>query len=119
MARKPPGKNGKYDDEHVNKICSLLEDGNSRKTSSILGGITQETFYHWLEKYPEFKAKILHSEQLYIEMLVNIVSKGAKIDPKLALVILERKDKDWRLDKEEINKDPVHIIVDLGKHLSE
>lgn len=82
---------GKYNEKTVNEICQFLEDGLPQKDAAVLSGISEKTFYRWMEKHDSFDSKVEASITRYKEKLIKIVNVHSVKDGKLALEILARR----------------------------
>ena len=71
MARKT-----KYNPELLDKICSALRAGNTRKASAEYAGITEETFYQWMKHNLSFLSAIKKAEADAEVSAVAIIKKA-------------------------------------------
>lgn len=95
---KKRGRKSKYSEEIVDEICQHLSTGNTRRTSCILAGISEDTFAIWLAKYPDFSDSVKRAEELSIARNVAHIHKAAMTTWQAAAYILERRrPDDWRL----------------------
>jgi len=81
----------KYNKSTVDTICKLIEQGMLKKDAAILGGISEPTFYRWLEENDSFKSKVEASLIRYKQKLIDIINVNSIKDGKLALEILARR----------------------------
>ena len=69
----------KYKDEVTDKKVFLLarDKGLNKKQLTKALGITKETFYIWVKKYPSFSNAIEKGQELGIDNVVNAMYKSA------------------------------------------
>jgi hypothetical protein len=111
--------------ETTAKICAALRLGVSQECAATSAGITERSFYIWLEKgreglepYVQFLQEV-HAAENDAEMeLVNLIKASAQDDWKAGAWILERRHpRRWgRLDRSEIsgaNGGPVQVAAQV------
>jgi transposase len=82
--------------EEKNRIYDSLKQGMSKKDSAILAGISEATFYRWIEEDESFKSRVEASILEYKQTLIKNVNLAAVKDGKLALEVLKRRfPKEW------------------------
>lgn len=81
----------KYSDKTVDEICDYLENGLFQKDAAKLAGISETTFYDWLENKRSFRSRVEASLLKYKEKLIKNVNKGTDKEGKLALEVLARR----------------------------
>lgn len=81
----------KYNNKTVNNICKNLERGLSQKDSALLVGISEDTFYDWKLKKPEFSESVERAIVKYKQRLITQVNLYSIKDGRLALEVLSRK----------------------------
>ena len=81
----------KYTPETVERICQFLKAGNTRKTSAIASGISEETFYTWMKEKLEFSESIKRAEEEAVARNVAIINKAAGDTWQAAAWWLERR----------------------------
>lgn len=97
--------NKNMDTEQIkNNIFNYLKEGMYKKDSAIMAGISEATFYRWVEEDESFKSRVEASILEYKHSLIKNVNICAIKDGKLALEVLKRRfPKEWdeRLNVEE------------------
>lgn len=95
----------KYTPQVVEQICNLLKGGNTRKTSAIAAGISEETFYTWMREKLEFSESVKKAEEIAVARNVAIINKAAGDTWQAAAWWLERRRRDdfGKHDKVDIN----------------
>lgn len=87
----------KYSEDLAEKICNLLEGGNTRKTAYTVAGISHDTFAAWLLKFSAFSERVKRAEQVAIARNVVVIQAAATKQWQAAAWFLERKDPDnWK-----------------------
>ena len=94
VEKKAPGRHGKYTPEVVESICTYLRQGNTRKTSAICSGISEETFYVWINTKPEFSESIKKAEEDAIAHHVQTIHAFSQSNWQASAWFLERRRKD-------------------------
>jgi len=101
----------KLNNDLINEICKLIEAGNYARHAALSVGITEQTFYNWINRgersksgiYFEFFESIKKSRAKAIVRNVAIVNKAAQDgDWKAAMTWLERTEPDLYGRKERI-----------------
>lgn len=86
----------KYSKKLREEFYELLRTGNTITDSCSLTGITRNSYYEWIAKYPEFEAGCKQAEADFIKSCTDVIAKEIPTNPKLALKVLERRRKaDW------------------------
>lgn len=78
-------------EEAKNNICNYLKQGLYKRDSAILAGISEATFYRWLEEDESFESRVEASILEYKHSLIKIVNACAEKDGRLALEVLRRR----------------------------
>jgi hypothetical protein len=81
----------KYTQELVKEICNFLEEGLYQKDAARHAGISEDTFYTWINQKPEFSESIELSIARYKLRLIKSVNRTTVKDGKLALEVLARR----------------------------
>lgn len=84
----------KYNKRTVSTICNLLKAGNTRRTSAIAGGISEETFYVWMKSKPEFSESVKKAEAEAEARNVAIINQAGKTSWQASAWWLERRRKE-------------------------
>ncbi len=84
-------RRSKYTPEVVSRVCELLAEGNTRKTASLLAGISYETFRQWLQTKPAFSAAVQKAEAEAEARHVAIIRQAAAKTWQAAAWWLERR----------------------------
>lgn len=90
----------KYSSEIVIEICKSVRAGCSHKDAAILSGVSESTYYRWLDpkdttlpdiKKQEFRERIKKAELQCKAKLIRIIHKSAKTTWQSAAWLLERR----------------------------
>lgn len=84
----------KYTPDTVERICQFLKAGNTRKTSAIASGISEETFYTWMRDKLEFSESIKRAEEEAVARNVAIINKAGQTNWQASAWWLERRRKE-------------------------
>ena len=84
----------KYNKRTVLSICNLLKAGNTRRTSAIAGGISEETFYVWMKSKSEFSESVKKAEAEAEARNVAIINQAGKTSWQASAWWLERRRKE-------------------------
>jgi hypothetical protein len=74
----PAGCKGKYTTELATKICEKIAKGIPNKFAAGTCGISQDTFYRWKNKYPEFSEMVEKAGSDAVELYCDVVTEAAK-----------------------------------------
>ena len=85
------GRPSKYTQEIVDRICYSLSQGNTRTTAAICAGISKETFYQYLNEFPDFSDAIKRAEEQAVEHYVNVIHAASGQTWQAAAWYLERR----------------------------
>lgn len=88
------GRPSKYTAEVVERICYSLSQGNTRTTAAICAGISKETFYQYLNEFPDFSDAIKRAEEQAVEHYVNVIHTASTQTWQAAAWYLERRRKE-------------------------
>jgi len=101
------GRNSKLTPDRQERICDALRNGNTRRVAAILGGISEATFYNWVEranpehaeyqeKYLQFLEAVKEAEADAEADSVQGIKLAARNSWQAHAWFLERKNpKDW------------------------
>lgn len=108
----------KYSPELTQEICKWLRAGNNQKDSALLAGITEKSFYQWMQEKPasEFSEPIKKAEQECKARNIAIILKAAEKSWQAAAWYLERRYHDefaLKTVQEHIGKDGQEIKISL------
>lgn len=81
----------KKKEEIKTRIYSYLKEGMYKKDSSILAGISEATFYRWVDEDESFESRVEASILEYKHTLVKRINACAEKDGRLALEVLRRR----------------------------
>lgn len=81
----------KYSQKVIKEICGYLEDGLSQKDAARLAGISESTFYEWVDQKSEFSELVELALSKYKHRLLRFVNKDAVNNGRLALEVLSRR----------------------------
>lgn len=104
----------KYNEDRHKRIIEALRAGNTRRAASWAGGIDQDTFLRWLQRYADFADDVKAAEADAELAMVERVRTAANDQWQAAAWWLERKMKrDWSNRQEITGEDgaPVRIAV--------
>lgn len=91
VERRRRRRRNRYDQETVDKLCDMLRKGVPRSTAMInVLGCTQ-TFYRWMERYPEFKEAVERAEQEAVAFYAERIRLATFEDWRAAAWWLERR----------------------------
>jgi len=79
---KQTGRKGKYNEETVEKILEAARNGLPLKSCARAGGITQKTFYQWMDRKSEFSKKVKSARA---EAEQDLAKEARKKDPRYVL----------------------------------
>ena len=110
-------------------IVRTLRLGNSRKDSALYAGVSESTFYSWMDRgrrgeplYVEFLETVQKAESTACIKNVAVIQKAAQVTWQAAAWWLERKrPDDWgrkqRVDIGSENGQSMEVIVKIGGKL--
>lgn len=78
MAGKTPGRKPLYTPERVEAILNALRQGETDKLASKIGGITQTTFYEWINTKPEFAEAVKSAKAEFEEWTLSEILSDAR-----------------------------------------
>lgn len=81
----------KQSPEIIKRIIDLLRAGNTRKTSSIAAGISEDTFARWLASNADFADAVKKAEEEAVARHVAIIAKAAERSWQASAWWLERR----------------------------
>ncbi len=83
--------------ERVARICEALRAGTTHRTAAACGGVSRDTFYHWLKTRPDFAAQVATAEAACAVAMVRVIYEAAQRGEwRAALWWLERRrPADW------------------------
>ena len=101
-------------DEIKNNIYSYLRKGMYKKEAAIMAGISEATFYRWLEEDESFDSQVEVNILEYKHSLLKIINDCAEKDGRLALEVLRRRfpDTDAISDKSAEDERSIKQIAD-------
>lgn len=112
----------KYSKEMADKICALISQGNYQCVAAACVGISEDTFYAWRKKYPEFSESLKKADALAEAKRVQTILQAGNDSWQAAAWYLERKHRDrWGKDKDAMDEPSPHptkveiIIEDARK----
>ncbi|EKD91006.1 MAG: hypothetical protein ACD_30C00052G0024 [uncultured bacterium] len=77
-------------------ICNYLRGGLYKKDAAIMAGISEKTFYRWVEEDDSFDSQVEASILEYKHSLIQTLNLNAEKNGMLALQILKiRWPKEW------------------------
>ena len=81
----------KYNAVRAKGICELIRKGVTIEGACESAGINSDTHYEWKKRHPEYAEAVTRANGDSEVALVDIVTKGATKDPRIAVAILERR----------------------------
>ncbi len=75
----PAGRKTKYTPETVKKLCDAIQLGLTYRLACLYGGITETTFYDWLQKKPEFSDAVKIAEGKAAVSWLAMIEQAAKV----------------------------------------
>lgn len=85
--------------EIKNTICSYLIEGMFKKDAAVMAGISEATFYRWVEEDESFKSRVEAGVLEYKHTLIKNVNAAAVVNGRLAFEILTRRfSNDWNIN---------------------
>ncbi len=90
MTSKTRGRKSLLTPKLEEKICALLEQGNTIKTVAGATGISERVFYEWCERHPHFLQATTRARAKAKIKLVKIITDAAAVDARHAEWLLER-----------------------------
>lgn len=85
------GRRSKYTPEIVERICSVLADGNTRRTAAAVVGIDENTLLRWIHRHADFAERVKTAEQEAVRRNVAIIQRAAERTWQAAAWWLERR----------------------------
>lgn len=86
------------------RICEALKAGNTRRASALFGGVSESTFYRWMQEGEaatrgakrEFWEAVTHAEAVCEVGYVAVIKKHSADDWRAAIEWLKRRrPEDW------------------------
>ena len=94
-------KRTKYCAEIVDAICDGLVAGLSIKAVCGIVNISEQTYYNWMEKYPDFNEAVNSTRPAFEAQMLEIIKQQAHDDWRAAAWILDRRyPREWGAHKE-------------------
>lgn len=69
------GRKSKYTPRLVNKIVEFLKKGNNQHDSAIMAGISEDTYYTWMNEKPEFNEAVKKALAFNVSTRIERISK--------------------------------------------
>lgn len=76
MAKR--GREAKYTDERVARICDALKQGMTDEQAAGMGGITYNTFWRWCNEKSDFRDAVKKAKAQYEDWLMNGILEDAR-----------------------------------------
>lgn len=118
--KRPLGRPTKYTPDRVEKILRIIRDGNYRNVAAQCAGISTETFYQWMDSYPDFSDAIIKAEADCEAEVVARFRNAGQMDWRASESYLKRKHPERWGDKSRVEQTgadggPIQIITtELG-----
>ena len=107
---KARGPKSKYDESYGRKALVLMMDGASLNKVCAALDISKDTFYRWMQTYPEFKDYIqrgkTHSEVWWEDLGVDAMLGKAKVDHRFYKT---RTNQQFKWDQQENSANTIQI----------
>ena len=94
--RRPVGRPTKLTPVVRRRILDYLRAGNRRGVSARASGVSEATFYRWLNEDEVFRAEVEQAEAEAEVALVEVVRTSLPKYPTLAYKMLEARGPEWR-----------------------
>jgi len=88
------GRPYKKTPECEQSIIDLLSEGNTRKTSCIASGISEDTFARWIKEDEDFAGSVKKAEEEAVARNVKVIHEASKSTWQAAAWWLERRRPD-------------------------
>lgn len=83
MAKR--GREAKYTDERVARICDALKWGMTDEQAAGMGGITYNTFWRWCNEKSDFRDAVKNAKSQYEDWQMNGILEDAKKSLKVLI----------------------------------
>ena len=94
-------KRTKYCAEIVDAICDGLMAGLTIKSVCGIVNISEQTYYDWIKKYPDFEEAVNSTRPAFEAQMLEIIKQKAHEDWRAAAWILERRyPREWGARRE-------------------
>lgn len=67
----------KYSSKLVDDICALVRAGNTHRDAAALNDISEDTFYEWKKKRPEFSEALKKAELQCKQRCIAVIQRAA------------------------------------------
>jgi transposase-like protein len=81
----------KYHQGSVDAIVDALASGLTIVAACGIVGISQQTYYNWLDKYPEFREAVDGARPVFESEMQRVIKEQAPKDWRAAAWLLERR----------------------------
>lgn len=89
---KTAGRRTKYTAELATKIVTAIQNGLSREDSARINGISPETLYRWMNRYPVFRQRVLDGDSVAVALATSALLKAIRAgDTQAAKLWLQAK----------------------------
>lgn len=93
----------KYCTEIVEAICTALAAGISIRAACAQVNISEQTYYDWKDKYPEFNHAVNSTRPNFELQMLELIKMAAITDWRAAAWILQKRYPDAYGDKREVD----------------
>lgn len=76
MAKR--GREAKYNDERVTRICNAIKQGMTDEQAAGMGGISYNTFWRWTNEKSDFRDLVKKAKSDYQDWLMNGILQDAQ-----------------------------------------
>lgn len=87
MAKR--GRRTSYTPERIAKICKAIETGETSEMAAKIGGISESTFYEWINTKPDFSESVKKARQVFEEWQMHGILEDAKKSLKVLIQGME------------------------------
>lgn len=98
-------------------IYDYLKGGMSKKDSAVMSGISEATFYRWIDEDESFESLVEANILKYKQTLIQNINRAAEKDGRLALEVLTRRfPNEWnpnRVYDRDSDEESIQKIADL------
>lgn len=76
VAKNPVGRPTKYNESFCHTVIEAMKRGLSKEAAAAKCGISEDTFYRWIHKYPEFSEAVKEGSRLSLLFWESAGIKG-------------------------------------------
>lgn len=99
---------------YIEPLIPLLETGLSLQHSCNMAKINEKSVYNYMDKFPSVYSRIRTAKSTVIANSADTIGRAAKKDPKYALEVLKRKDRQEWGDNVDVTSKGEKVVPILG-----